>query len=265
MPLPVALAAALGIGGALIQGAGTIGGLLEGSTNLDLQKENLKYQKSLQNKIFGREDTAIQRRVTDLRAAGLSPILAAGNAGRSGAIVNTQAPQSNKIEKMLLGLKMSQELAQTRLLNAQAKGLDLQNQKNQETLQDQINVIKAQPDLTYQQQWKARLDNELLEYTRDTEKVNATIAKVKYTLLHDKHPMTVNGQQSFYYTTNKLAEDIASKQLNNIQIENAIKALTSTVLAAQASGAINDKNFYEQSGISPALANLIIQSIKLIQ
>ena len=43
--------------------------------NFQLQKENLAYQKDLQKIIFGREDNAVQRRVSDLRKAGLSPTL----------------------------------------------------------------------------------------------------------------------------------------------------------------------------------------------
>ena len=38
--------------------------------NLAFQKENLEYQKDLQQQIFNREDTAYQRKVNDLIAAG---------------------------------------------------------------------------------------------------------------------------------------------------------------------------------------------------
>lgn len=41
--------------------------------NLDFQRQNLDYQKALQREIFEREDTAYQRTVADMRAAGLSP------------------------------------------------------------------------------------------------------------------------------------------------------------------------------------------------
>ena len=61
--------------------------------NFQLQKENLAYQKDLQNIIFGREDNAVQRRVNDLRKAGLSPTLAAGSAAGAGSVVSTSAPQ----------------------------------------------------------------------------------------------------------------------------------------------------------------------------
>lgn len=61
--------------------------------NFQLQKENLDYQRSLQDIIFKREDNAVQRRVNDLLKAGLSPTLAAGSAAGNGPVVSTRAAQ----------------------------------------------------------------------------------------------------------------------------------------------------------------------------
>lgn len=62
--------------------------------NLAYQKENLEYQKALQQTIFQREDNAVQRRAKDLQNAGLSKTLAAGQGAGAGAVVSTQAPQN---------------------------------------------------------------------------------------------------------------------------------------------------------------------------
>lgn len=64
--------------------------------NLVFQKENLEYQKDLQQQIFEREDTAYQRKVNDLIAAGINPAVAASGSGsNAGSIVSTQAPHND--------------------------------------------------------------------------------------------------------------------------------------------------------------------------
>ena len=57
--------------------------------NLGFQRENLDYTKALQQQIFNREDSSYQRTVSDMRAAGMSPLVMNGTNGAGEAIATT--------------------------------------------------------------------------------------------------------------------------------------------------------------------------------
>lgn len=73
--------------------AGLALGGVSSIANFGLGLANYRYQKNLQNEIFRREDTSIARRIHDLKASGLSPVLAAGQGAGTGGIVSTRQPE----------------------------------------------------------------------------------------------------------------------------------------------------------------------------
>lgn len=114
--------------------------------NLNFQRENLDYQKALQQQIFQREDSSYQRTVNDMRQAGISPLAMNGTNGAGEAIATTALNNDykdssymkqfpNHVESalntysQLIGLKQNQAVAdaQIRKLNAEADSQDIEN------------------------------------------------------------------------------------------------------------------------------------------
>lgn len=102
-----------------------------GLLNAGLGIASYNWNKKAQQITWDREDNAVQRRVADLRAAGMSPTLAAGSAASASSPNTLSAPnvQTSLQQKSLNAAALMQAKAQIAKTQSEQQLIDLQYQK----------------------------------------------------------------------------------------------------------------------------------------
>lgn len=134
-----------------------LGGLLDFGTsilNTVQQNRQFNYQRDLNNLVMQREDTAVQRRMADLAAAGLNPLMAAQGTAPTSSLSSAVAPQ------LQTGIFSEGE---NRGIKKEQQRKDFEFMDNQiDKMSEEVQNIKAQNDVIQQQQEKYKLENEIL-------------------------------------------------------------------------------------------------------
>lgn len=137
-----------------------LGGILTAGASLLGTGWQIAFERDMMRESWRREDTAIQRRVADLKAAGLSPVLAAGSAASTMAPIRSEARQdmaSKAVQAFLLAKEIQQRneqiattqtqraLMQAQKTNAMLTGLKIAQQTKEASLKNE--------QLSYMNQW----------------------------------------------------------------------------------------------------------------
>ena len=128
---------------AVLGGAEVGSNLLTGYLNYKNQQDVLAWQKDTQRDIFAREDTSIARRVADLKASGLSPVLAAGQGAGTGGTVSVSPPQLNLGDNAMVAMNLMKQEADISATRAQEAYTKLQQQRAEQLLPAEIAQIEA--------------------------------------------------------------------------------------------------------------------------
>jgi len=176
---------------AVISGVGSLfGGLFSGwgqdkasrrakeadEQNLAFQREKLEYEKQMQQEAWAREDNAVQRRRDDLVAAGMNPILAAGDAASASAPIDVTQLHTERGQIEMDAAAQKQQRMQSMMqsiMNAAQLGLSGQRaameQRNAEFSNQLLAAQKQVADANYAnlQQDNLIKQQSLIEHTEE--------------------------------------------------------------------------------------------------
>lgn len=210
------------------------GGLLDTGVNIFnaiSQKKQLKYQRDLNNLLMQREDTAVQRRMQDLAAAGLNPLLAGSQAASTMGLSAGDAPQM-KTDIFGEGENRAiRKLQQKKDFEAIDSSID--------KLNEEVRNLAAQNKVIQAQREKYDLENSILrgqikQYDEAGFYPSSTFGKIYFDLINASPELSKNikkifpsilpdiagvlSEDSDFSSAVSKSADASSKSLNNLRV-----------------------------------------------
>lgn len=127
---------------------GAVGGVGIGLLNYGEQKEMNTWQRHAYEHSLRREDTAVQRRAADLRAAGLSPVLAAGQGASTMPPISLTAPKLDVNPSELASAAMNMMLQDAEIGRTKAQEKLNAAQSDREKAQKEL-ILKQKEETDY--------------------------------------------------------------------------------------------------------------------